>query len=114
MLGVTSQHTMRISVVTPSFNMATYLEETIASVLGNLRPGDEYFIIDGGSTDGSLDIIRKYEDRITAWISEPDHGYADAIGKGFDRARNDVLCWINAGDLYLRGAFDAARDAHRR
>ena len=101
---------MRISVVTPSFNMAAYLEETIVSVIGNLAPGDEYFVIDGGSTDDSVEIIRKYQDRITAWVSEPDRGYADAIGKGFERASGDVLCWVNAGDLYLRGAFDAARN----
>src|SRR4051812_16720794 len=89
--------------------MAAYLEETIVSVIGNLAPGDEYFIVDGGSTDGSVDIIRKYEDRITGWVSEADRGYADAIGKGFDRASGDVLCWINAGDVYLAGAFKAAR-----
>lgn len=100
---------MRISVVTPSFNMAAYLEETIVSVIGNLAPDDEYFVIDGGSTDGSVDIIRKFEDGITGWVSEPDRGYADAIGKGFERATGDVLCWINAGDLYLRGAFATAR-----
>lgn len=107
MLAVTS--TLHISVVTPSFNMAPYLRETIESVLANLRPGDEYFIIDGGSTDGSLDIIRSYTDRITGWLSEPDKGYADAIGKGFDRASGDLLCWINVGDLYLTGALDEAR-----
>lgn len=100
---------MRISVVTPSFNMAPYLEDTINSVVSNLREGDEYFIIDGGSTDGSLEIVRRYERQITGWVSEPDHGYADAIGKGFDRATGDILCWINAGDLYLSGALDAAR-----
>lgn len=100
---------MRISVVTPSFNMVPYLEETIISVLANLGPGDEYFIIDGGSTDGSLDIIRKYESRLTGWISEPDRGYADAIGKGFDRASGGIFCWINAGDVYLRGAFSEVR-----
>lgn len=100
---------MRISVVTPSFNMAPYLRETIESVLSNLAPGDEYFIIDGGSTDGSVDIIRKYESRLTGWVSEPDRGYADAIGKGFDRASGDIFCWINAGDVYLRGAFAEVR-----
>lgn len=100
---------MRISVVTPSFNMAPYLEDTIASVIGNLRLGDEYFVIDGGSTDGSVDIIRRHEDRITGWVSEEDRGYADALAKGFERATGDILCWINAGDLYLSGAFDAAR-----
>lgn len=100
---------MRISVVTPSFNMAPYLEDTIKSVLSNLREGDEYFIIDGGSIDGSVDIIRRYESRLSGWVSEPDHGYADAIGKGFDRTTGDILCWINVGDLYLSGALDAAR-----
>lgn len=103
------KESQRISVVTPSFNMTTYLEDTIVSVLSNLREDDEYFIIDGGSTDGSVDIIRRYEDRITGWVSEPDKGYADAIGKGFERATGDILCWINAGDLYLSGAFEAAR-----
>ena len=100
---------MRISVVTPSFNMAPYLEDTIKSVLGNLRAGDEYFVIDGGSTDGSADIIRRHERHITSWVSEPDSGYADALAKGFDRATGDILCWINAGDLYLGGALDTAR-----
>ncbi|SHN82450.1 glycosyltransferase family 2 protein [Bradyrhizobium erythrophlei] len=100
---------MRISVVTPSFNMGRYLEDTIASVLANLRDGDEYFVIDGGSTDESLDIIKRHEKRLTGWVSQPDNGYADAIAKGFARASGDILCWINAGDLYLAGAFDAAR-----
>ena len=100
---------MRISVVTPSFNMARYLEDTIKSVVANLRPGDEYFVIDGGSADGSVDVIRRFEADITGWVSEKDAGYADAIGKGFARASGDIFCWINAGDLYLSGAFDAAR-----
>jgi glycosyltransferase involved in cell wall biosynthesis len=101
---------MRISVVTPSFNMAPYLEDTIQSVLGNLRPGDEYFVIDGGSNDGSADIIRRHENNLTGWVSEPDAGYADALAKGFERATGDILCWINAGDMYLAGALDAARN----
>lgn len=101
---------MRISVVTPSFNMAPYLEDTIASVIGNLRPGDEYFVIDGGSTDGSVDIIRRHAGSLTSWVSEKDGGYADALAKGFDRATGDILCWINTGDLYLSGALDDARE----
>jgi glycosyltransferase involved in cell wall biosynthesis len=100
---------MRISVVTPSFNMAPYLEDTITSVIGNLQPGDEYFVIDGGSTDGSADVIRRHEGSLTGWVSEKDAGYADALAKGFERATGDILCWINAGDMYLSGAFDAAR-----
>lgn len=100
---------MRISVVTPSFNMAPYLEDTIKSVLANLREGDEYFVIDGGSTDGTVDIIRRYERQLTGWVSEPDRGYADAIGKGFDLATGDLLCWINSSDVYLAGALEMAR-----
>jgi len=100
---------LRISVVTPSLNMAPYIEGTIKSVIGNLKEGDEYFVIDGGSTDGSTDIIRRYEDHITGWVSENDAGYADALAKGFARASGDILCWINAGDIYLAGALDAAR-----
>jgi glycosyltransferase involved in cell wall biosynthesis len=100
---------VRISVVTPSLNMAPYLEDTVTSVIGNLRPGDEYFVIDGGSTDGGVDIIRRHEGNLTGWISEPDGGYANALAKGFERASGDILCWINAGDLYLSNALDAAR-----
>jgi glycosyltransferase involved in cell wall biosynthesis len=100
---------MRISVVTPSFDMAAYLEDTIRSVLANLGPDDEYFVIDGGSTDGSVEIIRRYEKCLTGWVSESDHGYADALAKGFARASGDILCWINAGDMYLSGALEAAR-----
>lgn len=89
--------------------MGRYLVATIESVLCNLRPGDEYFIIDGGSSDESVNIIRAYESRITGWISEPDKGYADAIGKGFKRGSGELLAWINSSDLLLPGALDCAR-----
>lgn len=102
---------MRFSVVTPNLNMASFLRETIESVLVNLRPGDEYFVMDGGSTDGSVEVIREYEDRLTGWVSEKDEGYADAVAKGFSRATGDVLCWVNAGDLLLGGALRAAAAA---
>ena len=102
---------MRISVITPSFNMAGLLRETIESVLCNLRAGDEYFVIDGGSSDGSVEILRKYASSFSGWTSEADRGYSDAIRKGFARATGDILCWINAGDLLLPGALDAARHA---
>jgi glycosyltransferase involved in cell wall biosynthesis len=98
-------------VVTPNYDMGDYLAQTMESVLGNLRPGDEYFVIDGGSTDGSVGIIRSYEKRLTAWVSETDRGYADALAKGFARATGDILCWVNTGDLLLSGALDAARVA---
>ena len=91
--------------------MAQYLPETIESVLVNLQPGDEYFIIDGGSTDGSVDVLRRYEAQLTGWVSEPDHGYADALAKGFHRCTGEFLCWINSGDLLLKGTLAAARQA---
>lgn len=94
--------------------MGRYLSETIESVLCNLRPGDEYFIIDGGSTDDSVEIIRRYESRISGWVSELDKGYADAIAKGFNRGSGELLAWINSSDLLLPGALDCARRFLRR
>jgi glycosyltransferase involved in cell wall biosynthesis len=92
-------------------NMAPYLGATIESVLANLRPGDEYFVIDGASTDGSAEVVRAYSQRLTGWVSELDCGYANALAKGFARATGEILCWVNAGDLLLTGALDAAREA---
>lgn len=89
--------------------MGRYLEQTIKSVLCNLRPGDEYFIVDGGSSDESVDIIRRYESCLTGWVSERDQGYADAIAKGFRRGSGELLAWINSSDLLLPGALDCAR-----
>jgi glycosyltransferase involved in cell wall biosynthesis len=91
--------------------MSGYLEETILSVLNNLNAGDQSIVIDGGSTDGSVDVIKSYEKQLTGWVSEPDRGYADALAKGFTRATGDIFCWINAGDLLLPGALDSARKA---
>jgi glycosyltransferase involved in cell wall biosynthesis len=100
----------KFSVVTPNYNMGRFLSETIDSVIANLQPGDEYFVIDGGSTDDSVSVIRSYEGRLTHWVSEPDKGYADAIAKGFARANGEFQCWINSGDLLLEGALDNARE----
>ncbi len=97
------------TVVTPNFNMGGYLAETIESVLANLRPGDQYFVIDGGSTDDSVEIIKRYERHISGWISERDKGYADAIAKGFAKSTAEFQCWINCGDLLLAGCLDEAR-----
>jgi len=97
-------------VVTPNLNMSKYLRETIDSVLVNLEPGDEYFIIDGGSTDGSIEILESYGDKITGWVSEPDRSYADAVAKGLSKSSNDFQCWIASGDLLLQGALALARE----
>jgi hypothetical protein len=94
----------KIALVTPVFNSARYLEATIRSVLSQGYPNLEYVIADGGSTDGSLEIIRKYESQLHAWFSEPDHGMYDAINKGFARTSGEGMGWISATDLLHAGS----------
>lgn len=92
-----------VSIVTPSYNQGPYIEETIRSVLGQESPGLEYIVVDGGSTDDTLEILRKYEAHLR-WLSEKDRGQADAINKGFRAARGEILGWLNSDDTYLPGA----------
>jgi glycosyltransferase involved in cell wall biosynthesis len=95
-----------ITVVTPSLNQGQFLEAAIRSVLAQGYPKLEYMVVDGGSTDESVEIIRRYEDRLHAWISEPDDGQYDAIRKGFELGSGEIMAWLNADDLYFPWALE--------
>src|SRR5688572_13335615 len=95
----------KISIVTPSFNQGKYIEETIRSVIMQGYPNLEYFVIDGGSTDNSAEIIKKYEKDLAYWVSEKDNGQTHAINKGLARATGDIIAYVNSDDLYMPYTF---------
>jgi glycosyltransferase involved in cell wall biosynthesis len=103
-----------ISLVTCSFQQGKYLEQTLRSVLDQGYPGLEYIVIDGGSTDQSIDIIREYEPALSYWVSEPDRGQTDALVKGFRRATGEILGWLCSDDLLLPGALHAVGEFFAR
>ncbi len=104
----------KLSVITPSYNQGRFIERTIRSVLDQGYPNLEYVIVDAGSTDESVEIIRRYEDRLAWWVSEPDEGQSHAINKGIGRTTGEIVAYINSDDYYLPGAFEKAVGAFER
>ncbi len=112
--AITKQRYPKLTVVTPSFNQVEYLERTILSVLNQHYPNLEYFIIDGGSTDGSVELIKQYEPYLAGWVSEKDQGQTDAINKGFQRATGDYVAFQNSDDVFAPDAFTSMAAAWSR
>jgi GT2 family glycosyltransferase len=111
---VNSSTLPRITLVTPSFNQGAFLAQTIESVLAQNYPNIQYSIVDGGSTDNSLEVIQRYADHLDWWVSEPDSGQSDALRKGFARADGLLFNWLNSDDLLLPGALHAVAEAWQR
>jgi len=103
---------LKISIVTPSYNQGQYLEDTILSVLGQQYPNLEYIIYDGGSTDESVNIIKKYENQISYWQSQRDKGQSDAINQGFSRSTGEILMWLNSDDILMPNVLNLIANQH--
>ncbi|MBO9200147.1 MULTISPECIES: glycosyltransferase family 2 protein [Niastella] len=104
----------KITIITPSYNQGDFIEETILSVIKQDYPNIEYIVTDGGSTDKTVDILRKYDDRISYWVSEPDKGQADAINKGLKKATGDIIAFINSDDYYEPGTFKFVAEEYKK
>lgn len=104
----------KISIVTPSYNQGQYLEKTILSVLDQNYPNLEYIIIDGGSSDNSVEIIKKYKKNLKYWVSEPDRGQSHAINKGLEHATGQLLTWLNSDDYLKKGALDKFAEIYQQ
>jgi len=100
----------KISVVTPSFNQGDFIEDTILSVIGQGYPNLEYIVIDGGSTDNTIEVLKKYQSHFAYWVSEKDNGQASAINRGFALATGDIYCWLNSDDMFLPGTLKFVSD----
>lgn len=103
----------KISIVTPSYNQGKFIERTIQSVISQNYPNLEYIVVDGGSTDETIDILKKYSHRLTHWVSEPDRGQADALNKGFSQTSGDIMTWINSDDVFAPGSLHLVGDIFR-
>ena len=103
-----------ISIITPSYNQGQFIEQTILSVIGQNYPNLDYIIIDGGSTDQTLSIIKKYDSKINYWTSRPDNGQAEAINTGFSMAEGEIFMWLNSDDLLLKGSLHGIANAYRK
>jgi glycosyltransferase involved in cell wall biosynthesis len=104
----------KISIVTPSYNQGKYIEETIRSVIMQGYPNLEYIVIDGGSTDNTVEIIKKYQNNISYWVSEKDKGQTHAINKGFEKATGDIVAYLNSDDVYMPYSFSVVADIMTR
>ncbi|HRO85547.1 MAG TPA: glycosyltransferase family 2 protein [Niabella sp.] len=105
---------LKISIITPSYNQGEFIEDTILSVIGQGYDNYEYIIIDGGSKDDTVEIIKKYESKIYYWVSEKDKGQTDAINKGMKKATGDIVCWINSDDVLLPNALNIVANYFNR